>query len=390
MKRFLILVFLAFFANNLLAQSKFEVSEAVNTCFGAANIFDSGDYKLQFTGKKGDNFISGYPSLKEISSDNQLWCSFIAPSDGKLNFDATVSDGFVQMVVFIQDENEICADIANGAAEIKRLYIGKDQTTVGLNKEIGGGTLYTLDVTGGNKINVLFTTEAKKQSLLDLHWTFDGAMPIDRFETKVVDHRDDDFAPTFTIKVRDKKTQQPLVANLSIEGLSSLEALYIGSDFYFNVERNCKLTIKCDVEGYFFDDRVETVTSVEDQEVIIELETITTGKSIAIEEIEFMPGTSEFTRSSEPKLNRLKDFLALNANLHVEIQGHVFALGKNSFAGQKISEARAKRVLKYLVDNGIDKSRLEAVGYGNTKPIYELPRFSYEEQANRRVEILIL
>jgi outer membrane protein OmpA-like peptidoglycan-associated protein len=76
--------------------------------------------------------------------------------------------------------------------------------------------------------------------------------------------------------------------------------------------------------------------------------------------------------------------------MNIEIQGHVFALGKNSVAGQSISEARAKKVLKYLVENGIDKSRLKAKGYGNTRPIYEKPQFFYEEQANRRVEIVVL
>jgi len=94
-------------------------------------------------------------------------------------------------------------------------------------------------------------------------------------------------------------------------------------------------------------------------------------------------------KSSEPKLRRLKDFLALNSTLEVEIQGHVFAMGDNSFAGQRISEARAKRVLRYLVDNGIDKGRMTSAGYGNTRPIYENPLRTYQEQANRRVEVLI-
>jgi outer membrane protein OmpA-like peptidoglycan-associated protein len=45
--------------------------------------------------------------------------------------------------------------------------------------------------------------------------------------------------------------------------------------------------------------------------------------------------------------------------------------------------------MNYLATNGIDKTRMEAIGYGNTKPIYPNPKFAYEEQANRRVEIVI-
>jgi outer membrane protein OmpA-like peptidoglycan-associated protein len=116
---------------------------------------------------------------------------------------------------------------------------------------------------------------------------------------------------------------------------------------------------------------------------------ISSGKSIKIEDIQFKPGTSEIVPSSEPKLNRLKDFLALNSELSIEIQGHVFDIGENSVMGQKISEARAKRIAKYLIDHGIEKNRLEAVGYGNTRPIFIEPKLFAEEQANRRVEILI-
>ena len=108
-----------------------------------------------------------------------------------------------------------------------------------------------------------------------------------------------------------------------------------------------------------------------------------------IEEIEFKPGTSEILPESEPKLKRLKDFMALNSEIEIEIQGHVFLIGENGFASQKLSEGRARRVMAYLADNGINKNRMTAVGYGNTKPIYPEPKFAYEEQANRRVEILV-
>ena len=76
--------------------------------------------------------------------------------------------------------------------------------------------------------------------------------------------------------------------------------------------------------------------------------------------------------------------------LNIEIQGHVYEPGEdNSFSGQKMSEARAKRIMKYLTDHGISKERLTAIGYGNTAPIYKNPKTYSEEQANRRVEILI-
>jgi outer membrane protein OmpA-like peptidoglycan-associated protein len=75
--------------------------------------------------------------------------------------------------------------------------------------------------------------------------------------------------------------------------------------------------------------------------------------------------------------------------MKIEIQGHVFLTGDNSFNAQKMSEARARRVMLYLVENGILKERMTAVGYGNSKPIYPNAKLADEEQANRRVEILV-
>lgn len=378
------------FTTVLFGQKNLNADVAVNFCSGAVNIFNDGNYQLQFTGQKSDEAISAYPSLSDVGTQNQLWLSFIAPSHGEITFKASVNSGYIQMVVFKKEVNDVCEEIQRGMAEIQRIYTGKDQTVVGLDYEIGGGVLYALEAQEGQQFQILLSTTEKMSEKLALEWKFVPKV-VQNDEQVVIDKRTDDFAPTFQIKVRDKETNQPLFASVSIEGSRYLDALYMGSDFLFNVDRNCKLSIRCDVEGYFFVDISDTsVSATEDFELVILMELIKSGKSLVVQDIEFNPGTSEITKNSEPKLRRLKDFLALNSNLSVEIQGHVFALGDNSFAGQKISEARAKRVMNYLIENGIDKSRLKAVGYGNTRPIYSEPRFSYEEQANRRVEILVL
>ena len=355
---------------------------------GAINIFENGDFKLQFTGKRSSTSLEAYPSLIEVSNDNLIWVNFIAPENGKLTFNASVESDYLQMIVFDEMNGDICGEIKQGVSEIKRLHIKNDVKTVGLEYEIGGGVLYTLDLLKGEKILVAFATVEKSEQFLNLNWNYQQTV-ANYNEEKIVDRRDDDFTPIFRIVVKDAQTKLPLIANISIEGDRGTAGLYVASELMFNLERNCKLSIKCDVEGYFFNDRIEECTSFEDQEIEVFLEKVASGKSMQIEEIEFVPGTSQITTASEPKLKRLKDFLALNSELKIEIQGHVFALGDNSFAGQRISEARAKRVMKYLIDNGIDRDRLTAVGYGNTRPIYEEPRFSYEEQANRRVEIVV-
>ena len=371
-----------------LYSQRSKATNAMNSCQGAINIFEDGDFRLEFIGANSKSSIEAYPSLSSIDGNNELWCAFVAGRSGELTFNATTKAEYLQMVVFQQEKNDICTEIETGIAEIKRLHVKKDYATVGLDYQIGGGVLYSLKLEEGDKILILFATNEESQDKLDLSWRFHAHKP-QVTEEKIVDRRDDDFAPTFAITVRDKFSKKALIASLSIEGHKSLDGIYTGSDFFFNVPRTIELTVKCEVEGYFFKDAVKKVSSFEDAEIIFELEQISAGKSIKIEDIEFRQGTSEIASNSIPKLKRLKDFLALNSDINIEIQGHVFALGDNTFAGQKVSEARAKRVLKYLVENGISKSRLTAVGYGNTMPVFPEPKFFYEEQANRRVEILV-
>ena len=389
MTKIVILLLLIVSANYTFSQSPGKSGVSMTQCDGAINIFENGDFIPQFTGVKGTGvLIESYPSLTKIDSKNAMWLSYIAPSDGDLKFSASVGKGYLQMVVFEELGGDICGEIESGESKIKRIHTKKEEKTVGLNFEIGGGVLYSLPMRKGRKIQLLLVTNEESTEKVILHWDYKEKVTT-LAEEKVVDRRYDDFAPTFRIVVKDSDTQQPLIANLSIEGAKDLVGLYVGSEFMFNVERNANISIKCDVEGYFFSDREEYVSSFEDQELVVLLEKVSAGKTIQIEELEFVPGTSEIVKSSEPKLRRLKDFLALNADVHIEIQGHVHALGKNTMAGQKVSEARAKRVLKYLVSNGIAKSRLTAVGYGNTRPVYPEPEFFYEEQANRRVEIVV-
>lgn len=382
---FLLLILL--FSNSITAQTRQENS--INSCSGAINIFENNTYQLQFTGKKNSTSIEAYKSLLTIGQENQLWISYVAGSTGELNFSANVKKDFVQMVVFQEIENKMCAEIESGVAEIVRLHSKREQQSVGLSKSTGGGFLYSLSLQKGQKINILFSTSEKNNNYLDLDWNFIPEL-VTKVESKVMDRRHDDFAPTFSILVRDKSNNNPLIASIAITNSKNLDGLYTASDVYLNIDRKNEFTIKCDAEGFFFKDTIIMGSSFDDQEVLFLLERIAKGLSVKIEDIEFKPGSSIITENSEPKLNRLKDFLLLNSDITIEIQGHVFALGNNSIAGQKISEARARRVKKFLVDHGINKNRLKSKGYGNTKPIYEEPKFSYEEQANRRVEILVL
>lgn len=393
MKGLLLILFFLQFAAVIGQEAELKLSESISDCTGASNILQTGTYTLEFTGKSGKikDFIA-YPSLTNLIEKNSLWCSFKAPFKGRFTLEALVEDGEIDMLIFESETRTLCNDILNGKAEIARL-IKAGSNRLELSLIAAENTLYPLELEAGKEIMICFLLREKAKKKMEVQFNLE---PIDLMNTdknedsKVVDLRPEKYENSSIIQLRDAITGNPVTAKMTISGMKSVAALYYGSDFYFCPEKSGKITISVDAAGYFFVDKVTPISPLSNNEIIVWLEPLGTGKSLQLENIDFIIGTTNYTPESEPKLRRLKEFLALNAGIKIEIQGHVNETGQSSFDGQKISEARAKRVKKYLVENGINKDRLTTVGLGNSKPIYPNPKLASEEQANRRVEIKII
>jgi OOP family OmpA-OmpF porin len=72
----------------------------------------------------------------------------------------------------------------------------------------------------------------------------------------------------------------------------------------------------------------------------------------------------------------------------VRIEGHTDGDGSAKY-NKKLSQKRANAVRDFIVKLGIDESRLEAVGYGEDRPVASNDTDEGKEQ-NRRVEFNIL
>jgi OmpA-OmpF porin, OOP family len=71
----------------------------------------------------------------------------------------------------------------------------------------------------------------------------------------------------------------------------------------------------------------------------------------------------------------------------VMVEGHTDWIGTDAY-NQGLSERRANSVMNYLVDHGVDASRLSTAGYGESRPIAS--NQTREGRAlNRRVELLV-
>ncbi|MGZ3439702.1 MAG: OmpA family protein [Polyangia bacterium] len=105
---------------------------------------------------------------------------------------------------------------------------------------------------------------------------------------------------------------------------------------------------------------------------------------MVLEGITFMLDSAQIQPASEEALARGAQLLRDNPSARVEIGGHTCDLGSDAY-NLKLSEARAAAVADWLVAHGIDRSRLEVRGYGNTQP--KVPNDSEDNRAlNRRIE----
>ncbi len=102
----------------------------------------------------------------------------------------------------------------------------------------------------------------------------------------------------------------------------------------------------------------------------------------------FDTNSAKLKPSAHAELDAYAEFLTAYPNQKVTITGHTDSRGEASY-NQQLSEKRAKAVKAYLVNKGIDASRMETHGAGETQPIADNKTREGRAQ-NRRVEIELI
>jgi OmpA-OmpF porin, OOP family len=124
------------------------------------------------------------------------------------------------------------------------------------------------------------------------------------------------------------------------------------------------------------------------QEIILLVDSVAEGVNISMNPIYFKKSTPIIQKDSYLELEYLADVLKRFPEIHIRVEGHTDNNGTPETL-QKLSEDRANEVKKFLIRNRINAKRIEAMGYGASKPISDN---SAEEskRLNRRVEFKII
>jgi outer membrane protein OmpA-like peptidoglycan-associated protein/tetratricopeptide (TPR) repeat protein len=168
-------------------------------------------------------------------------------------------------------------------------------------------------------------------------------------------------------------------------------------NYLFILPPGANYNISYEAEGYLF--KSENIDIPEDANYFqvskaIELETIQVGSKIVLNNIFFDFDKASLRDVSKVELEKLTKLMELNAKMSVEISGHTDSKGNDDY-NLKLSQDRAQAVVNYLINRGIDKARMIAKGYGETKPIASDYKEDGSEnlegmQLNRRVELKVI
>jgi outer membrane protein OmpA-like peptidoglycan-associated protein len=200
-----------------------------------------------------------------------------------------------------------------------------------------------------------------------------------------------------TGKVTDSETGVPVLAKIDLKDIATGEIVGTTAssdiDGSYRMELPSKKSYSIDLRatGFLSDSRRIDVPANWSKEVYnlnVDLIKVKVGKKVVLNNILFETGKSVLTAGSYIELERLLNIMKENSLMKIEISGHTDKTGSEQL-NSRLSEARAKAVVDYLIQKGIDRSRMEFKGYGSLQPIADNATAAGRTK-NRRVEFKIL
>lgn len=267
------------------------------------------------------------------------------------------------------------------------------------------------DGTWDNPINFGYPINTMNDELA-MFITSDGASGYYSFETKVDDRLSSklyqiDIPEEISIKYKSSFIEGVIYDSLSLDPVGASVKLYnverssleghVESDstngkYLMVLTEGAEYALYIDSPGYLFRsyrfDFNRDSLDLQGLQADIPLMPIQPGESTTLNNVLFAHDSYELSEKSLIALKFITNFLTDHPELLIEIAGHTDNSGTASY-NQLLSEQRAKTVYNYLIEQGVDETRLFYAGYGSTNPV--APNSTDEGKAlNRRIELVVL
>ena len=123
------------------------------------------------------------------------------------------------------------------------------------------------------------------------------------------------------------------------------------------------------------------------------LDKVYKGREITLQNIYYDLDKWDIREDAKPTLNQLAQLLYENPNIKIRMGSHTDSRGSDAY-NSELSQKRAQSAIDYLVSKGINPTRLEAKGYGETRLVNDCGNGSdcseEEHQQNRRTTFEVI
>ena len=334
----------------------------INTPYDEESVYIHPDGKTLYFSSKGHNSMGGFDIFKTTLQENTEWSE-------------PVNLGY--------PINSACDDL---------FYSTYQDTTSAYLSSMREDSYGLMDI---YEINYLPETE--------FVYTIPEAEEYPEVELELLTFMDDvpvlekNYSFLLKGRITDSEDTIPLLARLEIidMDLNEVIATSISSrengTYSIRLEEKKDYGVEITCQGYMvFLDIIGIPSDSEESEFIKDftLQKVRVGEKVILKNIFFELNKATLTPASYEELGRVLKLLESNPTLRIEISGHTDNIGSYQ-VNQRLSEARAKAVVDYLVGNGVDASRLEYAGYAFSQPVATNDTDEGRAQ-NRRVEFKIL
>lgn len=196
--------------------------------------------------------------------------------------------------------------------------------------------------------------------------------------------------------VIDSETRKPLLAYIQLvdnkrnKVIANFTTDSATGNYIVSLASGINYGISVKANNYlFYSANIDLTDSSRYHEIVknVALQPLEVGSHVALRNIFFDFNRSNLRKESAPELQKVIDLLKQYPTITIEIAGYTDNKGSNAY-NTRLSGARAKSVVTYLIAHGISAKRLTSKGYGAANPI-ATNTTDEGRQLNRRTEFKI-
>jgi len=329
-----------------------------------------GSYDIWMSERKGENWSDPVNLGDSVNTVGLEQSPFIHPDQQSLYFSSTGWPGMGQGDLFLTRLNR---NAEWTRPENLGYPINTHDDDIGLSLNAMGNRAYFASNRGEGMDTDIYSFEMPEEV---------RPVPVSYMKGRVYDSRN----------MKGLKAVLQLIDLETEETVMELESYPGEGDYLISLPTDRDYALNVSADAYLFYSEHFTFTGLHSQTKALRrdvpMEPVRVGSAVVLHNVFYATESFELEPASRAELNRVYDFLLVNPAIGVEISGHTDDTGTPEH-NENLSEQRARSVVEYLVNRGIDTKRLKATGYGEMQPRAD-NELEEGRALNRRTELKII